>query len=63
MAVSCLDAQGDAPPASRMPCSACRQVMQELLPGDAVIEIDGVGERLLNQLLPEGFQLKSDGPT
>ena len=62
LAVSCLDAQEDAPPASRMPCGACRQVMQELLPDDAVIEIDGVGDRRLNELLPEGFQLKADRP-
>ena len=62
LAVSCLDAQEDAPPTSRMPCGACRQVMQELLPDDAVIEIDGVGDRRLNELLPEGFQLKADKP-
>ena len=57
LAVSCADAQGNDPAASRMPCGACRQVMQELLPPDAQIQIDGVGHRSLQQLLPEAFQL------
>ena len=57
LAVSCVDAQEDAPLASRMPCGACRQVMQELLPNDATVHIDGIGERRINQLLPEGFRL------
>ena len=57
LAVSCVDAQEDAPLASRMPCGACRQVMQELLPNDATVHIDGIGERRINQLLPEGFSL------
>ena len=57
LAVSCADAQGGGSAASRMPCGACRQVMQELLPPDAPIQIDGVGRRSLEQLLPEAFQL------
>ena len=57
LAVSCADAQGGDSAASRMPCGACRQVMQELLPPDAPIQIDGVGRRSLEQLLPEAFQL------
>ena len=57
LAVSCVDAQSDASPGSRMPCGACRQVMQELLPPDAPIHIDGIGCRSLQQLLPEAFQL------
>ena len=57
LAVSCVDAQQDAALASRMPCGACRQVMQELLPNDATVHIDGIGERRINQLLPEGFSL------
>ena len=57
LAVSCVDAQEDAPLASRMPCGACRQVMQELLPNDAIIHIDGIGERRIEQLLPDGFSL------
>ena len=57
LAVSCADAQGGDSAASRMPCGVCRQVMQELLPPDAPIQIDGVGRRSLEQLLPEAFQL------
>ena len=57
LAVSCIDAQTDASPSSRMPCGACRQVMQELLPSDAHVSIDGVGTMQLDQLLPAPFQL------
>ena len=57
LAVSCVDAQEDAPLASRMPCGACSQVMQELLPNDAIVHIDGIGERRIEQLLPDGFSL------
>ena len=57
LAVSCVDAQEDAPLASRMPCGACRQVMQELLPNNAIVHIDGIGERRIEQLLPDGFGL------
>ena len=57
LAMSCVDAQEDAPLASRMPCGACRQVMQELLPNDATVHIDGIGERRIKQLLPYGFSL------
>ena len=57
LAVSCVDAQNDAAAHSRMPCGACRQVMQELLPPNADIHVDGVGRRSLQQLLPEAFQL------
>ena len=63
LAVSCIDAQSDASPESRMPCGACRQVMQELLPANAAIQIDGVGTRHLQQLLPEGFELNPEGRT
>jgi len=57
LAVSCVDAQDEAAVSSRMPCGACRQVMQELLPPNADIHVDGVGRRSLQQLLPEAFQL------
>ena len=57
LAVSCIDAQTNASPSSRMPCGACRQVMQELLPSDAHVSIDGVGTMQLDQLLPAPFQL------
>ena len=57
LAVSCVDAQTDASPGSRMPCGACRQVMQELLPAEAKIHIDGVGQQQLSHLLPHAFEL------
>ena len=59
LAVSCVDAQDDAAPASRMPCGACRQVMQELMPQQATVHIDGVGARRLEELLPDAFALGS----
>ena len=58
LAVSCIDAKGDTAPGSRMPCGACRQVMQELLPSKADVSIDGVGTRQLEQLLPTPFELR-----
>jgi len=58
LAVSCVDAQTDATPGSRMPCGACRQVMQELLPNNAHVSIDGVGTMQLDQLLPAPFELR-----
>ena len=57
LAVSCVDALDDARPTSRMPCGACRQVMQELLPAGAGIHIDGVGTKQLAELLPDAFSL------
>ena len=57
LAVSCVDAQTDAAPGSRMPCGACRQVMQELLPSNAQVSIDGIGSLSLDQLLPKPFHL------
>ena len=57
LAVSCVDAQTDVSPGSRMPCGACRQVMQELLPSNAQVSIDGIGSLSLDQLLPKPFHL------
>ena len=58
LAVSCIDAQTDAAPGARMPCGACRQVMQELMPSTANVSIDGVGTQPLQQLLPAPFALE-----
>ena len=58
LAVSCIDAQTDAAPGSRMPCGACRQVMQELMPSTASVSIDGVDTQPLHQLLPAPFALE-----
>jgi len=63
LAVSCIDAQSDAATGSRMPCGACRQVMQELLPSKAKVSIDGVGTRQLEQLLPAPFELRHANST
>ena len=60
LAVSCVDAQSDASPGSRMPCGACRQVIQELMPAQATVHIDGVGSRHLAELLPDAFSLVSE---
>ena len=57
VAVACIDASSDAPPAARMPCGACRQVMAELLAPDAVIDVDGVGRFTVPELLPGAFML------
>ena len=58
LAVSCIDVQTDAAPGARMPCGACRQVMQELMPSTANVSIDGVGTQPLQQLLPAPFALE-----
>ena len=57
LAVSCIDAQCHASPSSRMPCGACRQVMQELIPHQAKVHIDGLGAWPLTELLPDEFAL------
>ena len=57
LAVSCIDAHSDAATGSCIPCGACSQVMQELLPSKAKVSIDGVGTRQLEQLLPSPFEL------
>lgn len=58
LVVSCV--KGDTSmPSSLMPCGACRQVMQELLNDDAVIDVDGLdGHFNLQDLLPNGFKLQ-----
>ena len=58
MAVSCIYVQSDSDPGSRVPCGACRQVMQELLTRKVNVNIDGVGTRQLEQLLPAPFELR-----
>lgn len=57
IAVSCPDASGDDG-GGRMPCGACRQVMAELMPLDAAVFVDEVGERRVRDLLPNAFSLK-----
>lgn len=57
VAVSCIDAASGSPPAARMPCGACRQVLSEFASSDAVVWIDGAGVSTLGELLPEAFSL------
>ena len=57
LAVSCLRAGADDPPGSRMPCGACRQVIAEFMPPEAVVLVDGAGEWRVVELLPDAFQL------
>jgi len=57
LAVSCLRPGPDDPPASRMPCGACRQVIAEFMPPDAIVLVDGVGAWRVADLLPEAFRL------
>jgi cytidine deaminase len=57
LAVACVEAGPDGSPGERMPCGACRQVIAELMPPDAVVLIDGVGAVRVADLLPQPFQL------
>lgn len=57
IAVTCPSA-GDAPAEFKMPCGACRQVMVELLPKEAIVQIDGVEDLTVEALLPRAFTLR-----
>ncbi|HLV81555.1 MAG TPA: cytidine deaminase [Chthonomonadaceae bacterium] len=57
LAVSCLKPGPDAPPAGRMPCGACRQVIAEFMPPDAIVLVDGAGAWRVADLLPEPYRL------
>lgn len=59
IAVSCPSAMPDTGAESRMPCGACLQVMAELMPPSAEVEVDGVGKRALSDLLPHPFRLSA----
>ena len=59
LAVSCLKAGDTAPPGSRMPCGACRQVIAEFMSPDATVTVDGVGVWCVSDLLPQAFQLEA----
>jgi cytidine deaminase len=58
LAVSCgADDFVHAGQHTRMPCGACRQVMVEFMPSEALIWIDGIGAHKLSDLLPTPFKL------
>src|SRR5215207_1771593 len=56
LAVTCLDA-APGPPAGRMPCGACRQIIVEYLNPSATVQVDGVGAFRPEDLLPSAFRL------
>lgn len=57
LAVSCIAAKNTDPPATRMPCGACRQVIAEFMAEDAEIIVDGAGVWSVADLMPEAFRL------
>lgn len=57
LAVTCLDAAEMSAPEYRMPCGACRQVMMQFGSPSMPIHVDGVGDFLLGDLIPEPFRL------
>lgn len=57
IAVTCPSAM-TLPDEYKMPCGACRQVMQELLNEDSLVIIDGVNSYSVSDLLPQAFRLK-----
>jgi cytidine deaminase len=59
IAVTCIGAPAGSPATLLNPCGACRQVLAEFMPDDALVLIDGVGERTVGQLIPESFRLAS----
>ncbi len=58
LAISCIDADSADPPNQKMPCGACRQVIEEFLFDESLIIIDNVGKFRKQDLLPSPFALK-----
>src|SRR5690349_16264529 len=54
IAVACIDARHAG---GCSPCGACRQVMAEHLDPNAPVEIDGLGQFTVAELLPHAFSL------
>jgi cytidine deaminase len=61
VALSCPDAAPGSPPAARMPCGACRQVIAEFAAEETPIAVDEVGTMTLSELLPHPFALERAG--
>lgn len=57
LAVTCPDGNPAGDPNSVMPCGACRQVISEHCDPDMTVEIDGVGNFTVAELLPVPFTL------
>jgi cytidine deaminase len=58
LAISCIDADTTDSLHQKMPCGACRQVIQEFFIRDATIMIDKVGKFSKEELLPLPFTLR-----
>ena len=60
LAVCCI---GGNPrePSTLMPCGACLQVMYEFMSPSGLVSIDGVGIFALSELLPNPFNLPTNG--
>lgn len=56
LAISCPDAPPE-PPAARMPCGACRQIMVEYLAPEATVIVDGLADFQPPEVLPDAFRL------
>lgn len=56
IAVAAIDAH-DEISAGRMPCGACLQIMNDLMGPNGIVEVDGVGEFRVADLLPDPFTL------
>lgn len=57
LAISCIDALLSDAPNQKMPCGACRQVIQEFFCSNSKIIVDGVGWFHKTDLLPVPFML------
>jgi len=58
LALSCIDAKSTDLSNMKMPCGACRQVIEEFGSPGIVITVDGVGEFGPEDILPRAFKLK-----
>lgn len=60
MAVACVDAPADSPPAQRMPCGACLQWIQELAPKAEIFILGENRSFRIRDLLPVAFSLRDE---
>ncbi len=58
LAVSCIDAKSADLPNTRMPCGACRQVIEEFFGEDSPVFVDDIGILYKSELLPSPFILR-----
>ena len=60
LAVACVDAPADSPPAQRMPCGACLQWIQELAPQAEIFILGENRSFRIRDLLPVAFSLRGE---